>query len=224
MTVLNFGGTRGLDDSPVRLPDGSFVRGQFFGQSSFSELAIVDVRSVVKYDGPMEDLAFLAPMGCGYQTGSGTILNVLRPGPDQSIAIFGLGAVGLAALMAVKSMNIETIVAVDIVDAKLGIATSLGATYTINSKTQNVYEAIRAIDPEGIDFVVDTTGLGHMVNDGVRALRHKGTLALVGTPKPSETLQINALDLLMACKTIVGVVEGDSDPLQVSWHLSPVSS
>lgn len=122
MMPINFGGARRASDSPVRLLDGSSARGQFFGQSSFSELAIVDVRSAVKFSGAIDDLLFLAPIGCGYQTVAGTILNVLRPRHDHSIAIFGMGGVGFAALMAAKSINVANLIAVDIVDARLEMA------------------------------------------------------------------------------------------------------
>jgi Zn-dependent alcohol dehydrogenase len=219
MMEINFGGARGTRPSPVHLSDGSSARGQFFGQSSLSELAIVDARSVVKYSGSIEDLPFLAPIGCGYQTGAGTILNVLRPKHNHSVAIFGLGAVGFSALMAAKSLNVARLIAVDIVDMRLELATTFGATHTINPRGTTVYDALRAISPEGIDFIIDTTGLGQMLSDGVRALGQKGTLAVVGTPRPSEMVQINALDLLMSCKSVIGVIEGDSNPSQLSLDL-----
>ncbi|KAJ9607706.1 hypothetical protein H2200_007784 [Cladophialophora chaetospira] len=213
IAMINFIGTRGADDTSIRLASGEPVRGMFFGQSSFKQLAIVDFRSVVKYDGAVEDLAFLAPLGCGYLTGAATVLNVLRPKPTHSLAIFGVGAVGLCALMAAKSENLREVLAIDIVESKLEKAKSLGATRTIDPrKHENVVMAIHEILPQGVDYIIDTTGLTSMLNDGIKALAHGGTLAIVGTPRPQEELSVGALDMLIHCKTIVGVAGGFCNP------------
>ncbi|KIW16585.1 hypothetical protein PV08_03773 [Exophiala spinifera] len=219
ITNINFGGARGFDDSPIRLPNGQHVRGQFFGQSSFSELAIVDVRSVVKYDGREKDLSFLAPLGCGYHTGAGTVLNVLKPKPNSSMAVFGLGAVGLAALMTAKNENVQDIIAVDIVKSKLELASSLGATYCVDSKKEDLLTAIRAKFPDGIDFVIDTTGVITAINTGIKALGHAGTLALVGVPRPGAQIQGDGLELLTSCKTVLGSIQGASDPQKILPYL-----
>ena len=217
IATINFVGTRGADDTSIRLASGEPVRGMFFGQSSFKQLAIVDFRSVVKYDGAAEDLAFLAPLGCGYLTGAATVLNVLRPKSTSSLAIFGVGAVGLCALMAAKSENLKEIVAIDIVESKLEKAKSLGATRTIDPrKYESVVAAIHDILPQGVDYIIDTTGLTSMLNGGVKALAHGGTLAIVGTPRPQEELSVGALEMLIHCKTIVGVAGGFCNPQEVS--------
>ncbi|KAH8815297.1 chaperonin 10-like protein [Xylogone sp. PMI_703] len=214
IAMINFVGTR-ANESPIRLPNGEHVRGPFFGQSSFSKLAVVDARSVVKYSGPVEDLAFLAPLGCGYMTGAATVLNVLEPKSTSSLAILGLGAVGLSALMAAKSENIREIIAVDIIESRLQLAASLGATKLINSKDyESIESAIHELLPGGADFIIDTTGLTSIINSGVKALAHGGTFAIVGTPRPQELLEIEALDMLIHCKTLIGVTGGYCDPQQ----------
>ncbi|KAB5575428.1 chaperonin 10-like protein [Coniochaeta sp. 2T2.1] len=211
---VNFVGSRGEDSaSTLHTSDGAPVRGSFFGQSSFSRLAVVDSRAVVKYSGPVDDLEYLAPLGCGYMTGAATVMNVLKPNKSHSIAILGLGAVGLCALMAAKREGIETIVALDIVESRLVLAKQFGATHAINSKGfDSVEEAIREILPRGVNFVVDTTGSTTVIDSGVRALAHGGTLAIVGTPRPQETLNTEALDMLTQCKSIIGVTGGFCNP------------
>ncbi|KAI1630142.1 chaperonin 10-like protein [Exophiala viscosa] len=211
-TYINFVGARGPESSPIRLPDGQRVRGQFFGQSSFSELAVVDARSVVKYSGEEKDLSFLAPLGCGYMTGAGTILNVLKPRTTSSVAVFGLGAVGLAAIMAAKMEGVQEIIAVDIVTWKLEMATKLGATHTIDPKQGDFLDAVHKRCPDGIEYIVDTTGSISMINNGIKALGHAGTLALVGVPKPTDQIEANAIDILSSCKRIIGVILGSTDP------------
>ena len=219
MTDVNFTGVRLSDGTaPASLPDGTPARGQFFGQSSFSKLSIVAENSVVKCPAMTGlDLAPMSPLGCGYFTGAGTVFNVLKPRNSESIAIFGLGGVGLAALMAAKSIGMSSIVAVDVVDSKLDISTSLGATCTINSKTiSDVAAAVKAVVPGGVDYIVDTTGLPKVLEAGIKALGHGGTLALVGVPRPGQIVSFDPLELLLACKRIVGVIEAASDPQKVS--------
>ncbi|GAD91859.1 hypothetical protein NECHADRAFT_77081 [Paecilomyces variotii No. 5] len=195
------------------LSQNAFVHGQFFGQSSLSRLAVVSETSVVKVNARPDEIPFLAPLGCGYLTGSGTVLNVLRPDMEDSIVVLGLGAVGLAALMAAKALGLRTIVAVDLLDTKLKIAYTLGATDMINTSTQSdLATALRRILPTGADYIVDATGSASLLETIVDCLGHGGTLALVGVPSPEATLKVNALDLLLSCKRIVGVIEGRSDP------------
>lgn len=203
--------------SPIRLPDGTPVHGQFFGQSSFSKLAVVAQRCVVKIDKARpEDLAFLAPLACGYLTGAGTVFNVLKPTSFDTVAVLGAGAVGFAAVMAAKVNGAQAIIAVDIVDSKLKMASNLGATHTIHTgNIKDLNAGIRAILPNGVDKVIDTTGLPFLLNDAFRALAHDGILALVGVPPPAADLQFNALDLLTSCKRVVGVIEGYADPQKV---------
>jgi Zn-dependent alcohol dehydrogenase len=199
--------------SPISLPDGTAVHGQFFGQSSMSKLAVVAEESVIKVDARPEELQALPPLGCGYLTGAGTVFNVIQPQAHDSVAVLGMGAVGIAAMLAAKALGVRQVVAVDVVDAKLQLASSLGATHTINSATDpDLCAALRTLIPSGIDKIIDTTGLAGVLEASVKALAHGGTLALVGVPSPTTTLTINALDLLLSCKQVIGVIEGAADP------------
>jgi Zn-dependent alcohol dehydrogenase len=218
MTEINFTGVRRDDgSSPASLPGGGFVRVQFFGQSSFSKLAVVKVRSEVRCDVvDQAELAVMAPMGCGYLTGAGTVMNVLKPRKGGSMVIFGLGGVGLAALMASKAVGVEQIIVVDIVDAKLEMAASLGAKGVINTKREDEPAAIRAACPGGVDSVLDTTGVTELLETGIKCLSHGGVMALVGVPRPEQVVGIDPLAFLLECKTVVGVVEGAANPGKVS--------
>lgn len=220
MTDINFGKTARSSKGPISLPNGDPVHGQFFGQSSLSKLAVVTDKSVVKIDARPDELAFLAPLACGYLTGAGTVLNVLKPQAGDKVAIMGMGAVGLAALMAAKALGVKEIVAVDIVDAKLEMAKALGATHTINAKSfSDINAAVRDVYPDGIDGIADTTGVASILEASFKALAHGGILALIGVPPPTAQLGINAMDLLLSCKRIVGVIEGLCDPQKV-WLLA----
>jgi Zn-dependent alcohol dehydrogenase len=218
ITAINFTGTRLSDGSnPARLADGTPVRSKFFGQSSLSKLAIVSESSIVKCELSDEEFALMAPMGCGYYTGAGTVIRVLKPSKETTMAILGMGAVGLSALMAAKAIGVQRVIAVDIVDSKLDLAISLGATAALNSgRVESLEKALKDLISEGINQILDTTGLGFMIQDGIRALTHGGTFALVGVPRPGDSVAFDPLDMLLSCKRVIGVIEGDSDPVDVS--------
>jgi Zn-dependent alcohol dehydrogenase len=166
-----------------------------------------------------EEFAIMAPMGCGYITGAGTVINVLNPHKEDTLVILGMGAVGLSALMAAKAIGVQRLIAVDILDVKLRLAITLGATYTINSgekKFQGLEKSLRDMGSHGIDHIIDTTGLSFLIEDGIRALGHGGTFAMVGAPRSGETISVDPLAMFRSCKRLIGVIEGASNPAQVS--------
>ena len=104
---------------------------RFFGQSSFATYAIAHERNTVKVrdDAP---LALLGPLGCGIQTGAGTVLRALEVEAGATFAVTGAGAVGLSAVMAARVAGATTIIAVDVVPSRLDLARELGATHVVN--------------------------------------------------------------------------------------------
>lgn len=218
ITEINFTGTRLSDGSnPARLSDGTPIRSKFFGQSSFSKLAVVSETSIVKCDLSPSEFEIMSPMGCGYYTGAGTVMRVLKPSKDTVLAIIGMGAVGLTALMAARALGVRRVIAIDIIDSKLDLATSIGASDTLNSRRiRSITESLKNLNPGGVDQIIDTTGLCSMIEDGVRALGHGGIMAMVGVPRPDQHVRIDALDFLLSCKKITGVIEAASNPVEVS--------
>jgi aryl-alcohol dehydrogenase len=196
----NFGFAR-LDGSNALEHSG--VRGHFFGQSSFATHSLATDRSVVKVADDLP-LALLAPLGCGLQTGAGTVLNSLAAGPGQNIAIFGTGAVGLAAVMAAAVAGASPIIGVDINPLRLTLAAQLGATHVINSSREEADKRIRAITGKGVDFVVDTTGSPRMLQLAMDVLNPQGTVALIaGGSGPGD---------LSAGRKTIGIIQGDAVP------------
>lgn len=205
---LNFGGKFKDGTCRIHTDDGREVS-SFFGQSSLSTYAVADERNVVKVDKEV-DIRLLEPLGCGMMTGAGTVLNFLKPKFGESIAVFGAGGVGLAAVMAAKIIGMKHIVAVDIFDNRLALAEELGATATVNSKNSDVPKAVKALCPHGIDYAVDTTGVAPVFKTALSSLKFGGKLAAVGIGG-DVTLNIMQ-DILAEAKTVSGVVEGDSVP------------
>jgi aryl-alcohol dehydrogenase len=210
LLMLNMSGRRIDGSNPYRSEGDETINGLFFGQSSFATYSLTSENNVVKVpvDVPLE---ILGPLGCGLQTGAGTVLNVLKPNAGESIAVFGVGPVGLAALMAAKAAGCTTIIAVDIHDTRLTLAKSLGATHTINSKQEIVSHFINdKILPGGVHFAVDTTGRNEVINQAVGSLKMLGKCALVSVSS-SPKLEID-YTVLTAGRSIQYVFEGDSIP------------
>jgi aryl-alcohol dehydrogenase len=197
-------------DGSVSVTDttGAAVSARWFSQSSFAMHALAFARNAVKIDRDLP-LELMAPLGCGLQTGAGTVLNVLKPAPGDSIAVFGTGAVGSAAIMAAAAAGCTTIVAIDLHPHRLELAKSLGATHVVDGRADDVGAQVMATTGRGVDHAVDTTGVNAVCTAAISALTSRGTLALVGVAQPDLVIPGNALAM---GKRIVGVIEGDSDP------------
>ncbi|KGO32232.1 NAD(P)-dependent alcohol dehydrogenase [Oenococcus alcoholitolerans] len=205
----NLSGVR-PDGSAHFTEDGHKVA-DMFDQSSFTTTTIVRERNAVKVPKDI-DLRKLGPLGCGYVTGSGTVFNNLKPQPGQTIAVFGTGAVGLAAMMAGKISGCTKVIAVDIVESRLKLAKELGATDSINSKTADTVETIKKLtDGHGVDYAVDTTGVKSVMEDSIKALAQGGTTATIAVTNNHVDLD-TWNDLCVSDRKIVGVNMGDSIP------------
>ncbi|WP_235038196.1 NAD(P)-dependent alcohol dehydrogenase [Microbacterium sp. 18062] len=208
--VRNFSGRRPDGSATLRV-DGAEVGGNFFGQSSFATYALADRRSVVPIpaDVPLE---LMGPLGCGLQTGAGTVINALRPEAGSTLVVFGAGAVGMAALMAARIVGCATIVAVDLHRSRLDLALELGATHVVDAHDADVVGAVRAAcGGAGADYVVDATGVAPVAAQAVGSLALRGRCALVGVYPPDAELRIPAGALFFG-QSVGGVVEGDSVP------------
>ena len=134
------------------------MHSHFFGQSSFATGAIIPERSVVAIP---DDVPFevVAPFGCGMQTGVGGVMNVLRPLPNSSIAIFGAGGVGLSAVMAAVICGCSPIIAVDVRPGRLALAQELGATHVVDARKVDPVEAVAELTGGGVEASLETSGV-----------------------------------------------------------------
>lgn len=201
-------GTR-PDGSATAHWQGKPVNANYFGQSSFAEFALARESNVVKVasDAP---LSLLASLGCGIQTGVGTVLNVLDPEPDDSLIVFGAGAVGLAAVMGAAIAGVRTIVVVDRVAGRLDIARACGATDVVLAGTEDS-EALDLSGGAGFDHVVEATGHPLVLEAAIAVLATAGTCAIVGAPAVGTRIAVD-VKFLMRGRRLVGVTQGDSDP------------
>lgn len=208
----NFAGGRGFGtDTAFSDEAQNAINSHFFGQSSFATHVNAARRSVVKVrsDVPLE---LLGPLGCGVQTGAGAVLNVLRPGPGDSIAVFGTGAVGMSALLAAVAARTTTIIAVDINPGRLALARELGATHTINGAEEDALERIREITGGGVRFALDTTAVPSVFSTMVDALAPAGHAGEVGAAQAGTIGGIDIGTALGKGVTVSFILEGDSVP------------
>jgi len=208
---LNFGFQR-LDGTNALRRSG--VRGHFFGQSSFATYALATERNLVKVptDLPLE---LLAPLGCGLQTGAGTVINSLHVAKGAGIAIFGTGSVGLAAVMAARIVGADPIIGVDIQPGRIQVALELGATHVIDNRHDDVISAIHAITGKGVDYVVETSGDWDLYRLAVDALNPHGTVALLAGGSGPNSLGEG--------RKALGIIQGDAIPQQfipqlIEWY------
>jgi Zn-dependent alcohol dehydrogenase len=199
---------------------GKGIFSTFFGQSSFARHTLVHRSTVVKVP-DSTDLALYAPMGCGMQTGAGAVLNSLGVKKGSSVAVFGVGSVGMAAVMAAaKVAGAGTVIAVDLQPARLELAKKLGATHAVLAGDKDVVAEVRRIcPPNGVDYAVDCTGVPKVIRDMIDCLGTRGRAATVGAPGFGKTVSIDVMEHLTYGKEYVGCVEGDSLPSKVSrWR------
>lgn len=208
--ALNVAGVREDGSTTMTGADDEVVHGSFFGQSSFASHAIVAARNAVKVpEGVPVEL--VGPLGCGIQTGAGTVLNSLGVSAGSSIVVSGTGAVGLSAIMGAKVAGATTIIAVDVLPERLEFATRLGATHTVNGRSEDVVARILEITGGlGAAYGVDTTAVPAVIGNLVEGTRFGATIALLGVPKAGAALPLGSVS--GAGKTLLGAIEGDSVP------------
>lgn len=204
-----FSGKR-IDGSTALRQGDEVIHSHFFGQSSLATYSICTERNVIPVDHSVP-LELLGPLGCGIQTGASTVINALKVPAGSSIGVLGVGSVGLSAIMAARLCGAAKIVALDTQDSRLQLAQELGATHVINGTKEDTFARIAEIEPEGLNFVVDTTGQLGLIKEAVNRMSPRGVCALVNTAKGADA-QVNILQLVLGGRNVRGVHQGDSMP------------
>jgi Zn-dependent alcohol dehydrogenase len=224
--TLNFGvsdATYVFSDSSEENLKSNNIHGSFFGQSSFSNLTIVRESSIVNVSGIMgqedkNELALMAPLGCGVQTGTGAIINAANAGPKDRVVILGLGGVGLSAVMGAKIAGCAQIIGIDRYESRLELAKELGATDVINTASlsmSGVSDMVLAkTNNLGANITLDSTGVPELIQEALRMTTFKGKILQVGAAPMDAKLMIPIFEFMSTGKQFIGVVEGDVNPQQ----------
>lgn len=181
------------------------------GVSTFAEYAVVDANSLVKVD-PSIPLDVASTLGCAVVTGVGAVLNSAHVAPGDSVAVLGLGGVGLSAVMGAVVAGATRIIAIDVNPDKLEFAKSLGATHSLDARDPEIRQQVATITDGGVDFAFDMAGASTSTAQAYSLVKRGGSLVVAALPHAELTLPVPISDLVSSGRRIIGSYMGDSDP------------
>ncbi len=202
------GGARPMDAPPRLTQDGGPVF-QFANLASFAEQMLVHEHAVVKID-PEFPLDRAAILGCGVTTGLGAAMNTAKVRPGDTVAVIGLGGVGVSAVQGAAIAGAQRVIAVDMVPAKLELASKLGATDLVNASEGDPVAQVQALTGSGVHHAIEAIGLKATAEQAFRMTRPGGTATIVGMIPFGTSIEINAFELLVERK-LQGCVMGSSN-------------
>ena len=181
------------------------------GCSAFAEYATVSRRSLVKIDKelPLDEAALF---GCAVLTGVGAVINTAKVSAGASVAVIGLGGVGLSSLLGAVAVGARRVVAIDLSDEKLGLARQLGATDTFNPSGANAVDEIRAATGGGVEFAFEMAGSVRAMDFAYKITRRGGTTVTAGLPPPTHTFALPQVNLVAEERTVKGSYIGTCVP------------
>jgi alcohol dehydrogenase len=181
------------------------------GCSAFAEYATVSRRSLVKID---KDLPFdeAALFGCAVLTGVGAVINTAKVSAGSSVAVIGLGGVGLSSLLGALAVGARRVVAIDLSDEKLGLARQLGATDTFNPRSPSAVDEIKAATGGGVEFAFEMAGSVRAMDLAYKITRRGGTTVTAGLPPPGDTFALPQVNLVAEERTVKGSYIGTCVP------------
>lgn len=194
-----------------RLYAGKNVLHHHLGVSAFAEYAVLSQHSIV----PVEtELPFsqLALFGCAVMTGVGAVIHTARLPVGASVAVVGLGGVGLSALMGARLAGARQMIAIDTQPAKLALASELGATHTYDARLDNLVELVREETGGGLEFVFETAGVVTALVNAYQITRRGGTTVTTGLPHPHHMFSIPQVSIAAEERTIKGSYVGSCIP------------
>jgi aryl-alcohol dehydrogenase len=207
------GGHRLDGPSALRTRDGEPLASHFFGQSSFATYSLTTESALVPVPEGLP-VEMMGPLACGLSTGAGAVFHTARPLPGASLVVYGVGTVGLAAIMAATNSPATTIIAVDRHASRLRMATEMGATHVVDATDTNVVEAINDICGGPADLALECTGVISVVRQAVDSVGMRGTCILIGGAPAGAEFSVDHLSTLWG-KSIVGTLGGSGRSLRL---------
>jgi S-(hydroxymethyl)glutathione dehydrogenase / alcohol dehydrogenase len=182
-------------DAPPRLTLDGEPCAQFLNLSSFAEEMLVHEHAVVKIreDMPLDKAALI---GCGVTTGVGAVFRTARVTPGSAVAVIGAGGVGLSAIQGARIAGANKVIAVDLVDSKLEMASQLGATHTVNGSGGDAVEQVKELTGGGVDFSFEAIGLKQTAEQAFNMLRNGGTATIIGMIPVGTMVELHGVDFL----------------------------
>lgn len=223
---------RPTERARLQLPDGTIAASQ--NVFTWADRTIADEQYIVKApSGTPSDLASI--IGCAVMTGAGAVIHSAQVQPGESVAVWGVGGVGLSAIAAARHAGADPIIAVDLDDEKLEMARRFGATLAVNAATADAIAEVRRLTPGdrpadagGVDWAFDCIGKTISTQQAIASARaghtaetQGGAAVIVGIP--TEPVQINSLEIVIGEKRLIGSLAGSCSPdidfpRFVQWH------
>jgi alcohol dehydrogenase len=191
-------------------PDGTKLF-HHLGVSGFSTFTVAARESLVRIE-PDVPLDIAVLFGCAVMTGVGAVVNTARVAPGTSVAVFGLGGVGLAAILGARVAGASPIIAVDRLAPKLDLARQCGATHTVNASEVDPVTALRDLTAGGVETAIEAVGHEQVIAQAYAATRRGGKTVAVGLPHPSKQLTIPAVSLIAEERQLLGSYMGSCVP------------
>ena len=200
-----------LPNSQIRLSQNGKRIYHYSAISSFAEYAVTSSENLIKID-PAFPLDIAAMFGCAVVTGVGAIFNSARLVAGQSVAIFGLGGVGLNAVMAARIAGASHIIGIDINLSKLSLAQELGCTATFDAKDTHLIEKVKDLTRGGVDFAIEVSGAQEAINTSFEVTGLGGEIICVGVTMAGEKYTYPHNRIVNDEKVIKGVHFGSGNP------------
>ncbi len=183
------------------------------GVSAFSQYTVAAQESLIKIESdiPLEKASLF---GCAVLAGVGAVIHTARVEPGTAVAVFGLGGVGLSAVMGARLAAAYPIVAVDLLEAKLDLARKLGATHIVNAKEGDPAQAVKDLTSGGAHYTFEVVGNERVLQQAYQSTRRSGATVTIGLPHPSRMLSVPAVGIVAEERTIKGSYMGSAVPRQ----------
>ena len=208
--VANTAGTLLSGERRIFRTDGKPVH-HHMGCSAFAEAAVVSRRSAVKID-PELPLDEAALFGCAVLTGVGAVVNTGQVRAGSTVAVIGLGGVGLASVLGADASGARAVVAIDLSDEKLALAKTLGATHTFNAADPDLIQKVKDATKGGVDYAIEMAGSVRAFETAYKITRRGGTTITAGLPPPTATWAMPSTNLVAEERTIKGSYIGTCVP------------
>ena len=205
-----------------RLHQGGTAIHHHLGVSGFAQYAVLSRQSLVRIDDTLP-FAEAALFGCAVMTGVGAVVNTASMPKGATIAVVGLGGVGLAALLAGRMLEAPQVVAIDMNESKLAVARSLGATATVNAAAPDCAEQVRELTKGGVAYAFEMAGSARALELAYRITRRGGTTVSAGLPNPQQQFSLQHVNLVAEERTLKGSYLGSCVPSRdipryVEWY------
>ena len=179
--------------------------------TTFSNYSIVSESRVVPISKNIK-LKAMALLGCAIPTGAGIAVNTAKVHPGSKVAIFGVGGIGLSAVIGCKLREAKTIIAVDIESHKLELAQELGCTHLINaSQNDSLKQIFDITQGEGVDYAIEASGNEKVMETAFQSISKNGLCVVAGNLRQGKTISIDPMELIKG-KRILGTWGGETKP------------